>query len=65
MQCEGLAITKYRQALQSGALLLGNRPSNLNDIKHNALLFVSMCQCNMRVFGLNSTDKHWKMVHCC
>ena len=44
MECEGLAITKYRQALQNGALLLGNKPSNLNHIRHIRHLFVTICQ---------------------
>ena len=33
MQCEGLAITRYKQTLQNGALLVGNRPSYLNDLE--------------------------------
>ena len=61
MQYEGIAITKYRHALQNGEMLLGNRLSYLNDIKHIPHQFVTMCQCNMRVLQSQSRDKVAKM----
>ena len=61
MQYEGVTITKYRHVLQNGAILLGNRLSYLNDIKHITHQFVTMFQCNMRVLQLQSRDKLAKL----